>query len=200
MSVLSMEATRKKLGDREFDLRECVTEAWAQWKELSKRLPSCTPRGRANILWELIIEKARGRFAGHKFVETDGRCILVIDQQLSVVFKKLDDTGRPSNYPTQAALAFSRQPSLRCVDDFVRVTVGYRINELGTELTEISASCFHGEEILWQFELPERPAKKVVFTWPKKKDAPAAAAKRVRRKAQSSPFKIIEGGRKNKNS
>jgi hypothetical protein len=203
VGILAESGARKLLADVEFDLRECVRVGWHRWRrEVAPLLSACSSRGRANIVWEFIVDEARRRFPGVTVNEDEGRFVLILHQQINVVFKKLSDEGVPSNYPTQTALAFARQPELPHMFDFARVTVGYELNELGTELTSVSANCFNGLHVVWRYELPDRPAKLAVVPMKKKGGSAEGkpAAKRVRRKAGTDPLRVIKGGKKDDNS
>jgi hypothetical protein len=198
MAILSETSARKVLAAWEFDLRECVTSAWARWRrDFSPLLPACTARGRANIIWELMVDEAKKRFPGVTVNEDQNRFVLMFHEKANVVFKKLGDEGMPSNYPTQTALEFSCQPELPHMPEFARITIGYELNGLGTELTAVTANCFDGPNIVWRYDLPERPAKRAVVSLKKKaQDAERKPARRVRGKANTSDLRVIEGGKK----
>lgn len=212
MGILPEDVARKLLGDREYDLRECVTVGWRRWEtEVAPLLSTCTPRGRANIVWEFMVDEARRRFPGVATNEEEGRFVLLLHSQLNVVFKKLSEEGLPRNYPTQTALAFSQQPTqleLPYMPDFARITIGYGLNRLGTALTLVSANCFDGERVVWSYSLPERPAKSlpVPFKRPNVRLSKVTAKKadpgdkqkrkRVSRKPSNDTLRVIDGGRK----
>jgi len=203
MGILVESGARKLLTEVEFDLRECVVAGWARWvREVAPLFSACTSRGRANIVWEFIVDEARRRFPGVTVSEDDGRFVLLFHQQITIAFKKLSVDGVPRNYPTQTALTFARQPELPHMFDFARVTVGYELNELGTELTSVSANCFNGPCVVWRYELPERPARCAVVPIKNKggasEDKPSA--KRVRRKPGTETLRVIEGGKKEADS
>ena len=202
MAILSEFGARKLLGHVEHELRECVTVAWARWvREVKPLLPACSARGRANIVWEFMVEEARRRFPNVPVSEAEGRFVLLFHQQLNVLFKKLSEDGLPRNYPTQTALEFAQQPELPGMFDFARVTVGYELNRLGTGLASVSASCLDGPAVRWRFELSERPAK-IAIVPSQKKQAPAKEqTKRVRRKPTAADnLRVIKGGRTDNDS
>jgi hypothetical protein len=147
-------------------------------------------------MWELIVDEARRRFPGVDASEENGRFVLLLHPQLTVVFKKLSEDGFPSNYPTQAALSFSRQPELPLMGDFARVTVGYVLDRLGTNVASVSLTCFHGTAVLWSFELPQRRAQPVVVKLTPPRRAVAVVKPRPVKRVQRKPAADLLPARK----
>lgn len=138
-----------------------------------------TPRMRANVIHDLMIDEARTRFdgvPGTKLIESNARKMLwvapvAIDSPVLLQFKKLSEKSVPRNYPTQTALRFDDQDSLPGIASTARVTIGYHLDNLGTELLEVLAVCMNGKLPAWSYALAPTPTAAILPLHPRKTGA-----------------------------
>jgi hypothetical protein len=156
--LISRQRAEKVLAPHHEKLRSCVQQGWNRYlgRHMSD-LPKVSRRGRANLVNELVIDEVRKAFDGFRIVETNGRFLLCIEP-LVIRFKKLGPGLRTANYPTQQALAFDRQQRIPGIPSATRITVGYGINRLGTELDEIAVVCARGAKTIWSYSLLDNAA------------------------------------------
>ena len=141
MANFSIEEAKILLAPYHNDLYACLMKAWQRWvSEFAPLLPDTSPRARANMVYDLIIDEGRRRLSGQwgvKFVEGQSRYLLNVKDRLIVRFKKLDENLQTHNYPTLLSLQFDDQmdlPGSGFVSSLPRVTVGYRLKNFDTEI------------------------------------------------------------------
>lgn len=191
--MISLDEAKSVLSPYESDFSWCVTQAWQRWQtEHAPRVPLAFPRGRANMMYELMIDEARKRFEGAKglvFFEQYGRLLLNVRDRVLIRFKKLDDTLRTHNYPTLFSLQFDAQADLPgMVSKLPRITVGYRLNYLQTDIENPLVVFSVGKRTKWFYEL-EKPAAVDVILLPTPivspaKQEPAVTLKKDRDEGQ----------------
>jgi hypothetical protein len=104
-------------------------------------------RAEANILHRYMVENAKRQFEGvpgAQFLETNGFHLGIdgagygIDGAAICRFKKLDDNGQSSNYPTDRAEALRKNEQLKGLpEDATFVDLGYTLNDLRTSIREV---------------------------------------------------------------
>jgi len=135
---------------------------------------------------DLMIAEAGRRLThvpGVKLKVRAKRTLLCLPDGFVLQFKKLDDQRLPRNYPTRLAIAFSHQfflPGL--APGQKRLTLGYRLNELGTELRDVSIVCAKGSKILYGWSLNEPTMQQGELIPFSPAPAPAAAHRRIKLK------------------
>ncbi len=90
------------------DLVDIVQEAWRRWRK-HDFAARWRKRGRANFLWEEMVDLAQTRFqpgSGVVAIEKGETVSFVVNQQVLFRFKKGDETGVSSNVRTGQAVAF----------------------------------------------------------------------------------------------
>ena len=172
MDNISESQSRLVVGRHQGRFRRVITRAWERWRRIASLVADPTPRGRANMIWELMIEEARNAFdgvAGASVITANSRTVLRLrepgSEEMLFQFKKLDDRNRPSNYPTQTALRFDRQLPLPGFP-VTRLTVGYQLNDLATEIRDIIVVCMGGRRTEWSISILEPTAEVVPLTTP----------------------------------
>lgn len=161
--LLPEAVVRQRLAPLHDDLRSCVVGAWERRSKLIGLLARPGTSFRAQAMYELMIDEARSRFGdvpGVRMVEVDraantDRVLLCVDPDVVIQFKKLDPNFRSRNYPTPRALAFKSQASLPGIPPGCRVTVGYQLNAVGTELAAVIVVCEGRFQPRWWYELVE---------------------------------------------
>ena len=108
---------------------------WERWQSEYPNQVLHTPRTRANVLYDLMVNQARTEFRGIRGTEIvdppNGVVLLDIDQRVLIRFKKLDDESLPRNYPTDAAKDWDIGEDLPGIPSSPqRLTLGYRLNRL----------------------------------------------------------------------
>lgn len=137
-------------------LCQTVSRSWERYGlDFAPKIAMPYRRGRANIMYELMADEARNRFDGIsevRVIELGQRFLLEIDPLL-IRFKKLDPQLRTRNYPTQMSLSFDSQLPLPGILSRERVTVGYCLNALESQLTAIKVVYIRGTEVVWHYNL-----------------------------------------------
>lgn len=142
------------------DFNRCIYESWDEWKnDLSLRFPQVTDRGFANILYELITNRAQNLFSKYSrdkiYLSKKNESLkITIDDQVIVRFKKYLPGKRTSNFPTRQALLFDAQMPLPGFGSIDRITVGYLPNFLRTDILGYITYPIGKNIYLWEEELP----------------------------------------------
>lgn len=139
-------------------LAECVERAWARWWEEippSARL-AADPRGRAAMVYCFIIDEARARFdsmSGVSIRKTPQGLLWVNIQGLLLVrFKKLDETKRGSNVPTEFQRDYTLHRELPHLPRKTpRLVIGYQLDRSQTKITDILVTFRVGDVVKWHF-------------------------------------------------
>lgn len=166
---LSKEDVLKTLDPYILDLVDVVLTGWASWVKHSQLRPEVHPhlhiRTRASYVHDEIWRLARTRF-----IDNDVQPSVVGDVNflkfsptIWVRFKKLDEKGKPRNYPTNQAKAFSNDsnqleffPGTR---DSITPTVfvlGYRLDASGTQPNRVLLVKMYGSAVEWKHPLYDR--------------------------------------------
>ena len=118
--------------------------------------PAMTERSRASIVHDLTIRSAIEQFEGVPGVSVQERnrlYLFVIEDQIALRFKKLDDAKRSCNIPTQMALDFRGQQEIPSIPSTLHLEAGYVLNRLQTDIEGIYIVCPSGDNIRWVWEL-----------------------------------------------
>ena len=106
--LISREEAERLLGPYFERFEICVLEAFAAWTEFASQMPGIRAplgsRTRASFINDHMAHRARGLFEsekGVKLFEQFGFLCLNFDSRVVVHFKKLDEDGIPSSYPTE---------------------------------------------------------------------------------------------------
>jgi hypothetical protein len=127
------------------DLRFCVLEAFRHFtgKVAPVIAALSTPTTRAGIIHDLILERVRLRWPDQMLV-SKRRCFLRVAPDVLLQFKKLNADRLPSNYPTRRAVQFAQQRPLNGLPSATRLTLGYSLSALGTEVSDVTVLCQTG--------------------------------------------------------
>lgn len=188
-------------------LLECFEVAWQKWRDDSPQL-FAKPKAslRAAALHGLIEEQVRMRLGAEprlRIIEKGQRFLLGVHGRMVLRFKKLDEEYRTRTYPTRTARCFDAQgplPTLEEAADLPRVTVGYRLNQLATQLLEVVVVFSVDKEVCWLEPLHNGGAVQELLFEPKS-PAPTQDAGTTRRDKSrrvtlkgTPPSKDGEGG------
>lgn len=195
MTSISSSDAQGSLGPYHDGLHACVMAAWGHWKRLMEEFHGFSPVGRRNVLHDFIVQEVRTRFgdvAGVRIKELKSGRFLVCVEGIVLIFKHVDSSLRPKNYPTKAALAFSKQLPLPAVPKGPRLVIGYQLNTLETELTKVSVIFLLGREVIWDYQISKGESGGQVI--PLFTDQPKPP--RVRPKQPKQPRKITDATKK----
>lgn len=172
LRIISETEAAEVLAPFSVDLRGAVEEAFKYYTDvLMPLLGPMLPYARATLLHELIIKQVRKRWPDD-VIEAAGRTLLRLKRDVLVQVKLLNNKRLPSNYPTRQAREFAGQLSLQGIPDAVRLTLGYRLNQMGTAIADVCVMCstslttaewyydlMDAKAPIKQLQLPAAPAK-----------------------------------------
>ena len=185
MEDFKIEDAKLILSPYQDELYDVVMKAWQRWlSDFVPRLPDASPRVRANVVNDLMIDEGRRNLAnrrGANWVMSQGRYLLNIKDQAILRFKKLDKYLQTQNYPTLGSRLFDRQEQ----GDFEgipsqlpRVTVGYRLIKFETEVEPFVVYAV-GQDVKWDYPIKSRKTA-IIFNLPDVSDPPPSSPRRVR--------------------
>lgn len=169
--------------------------AWARLATIPDRAVfSATTR--ANVVSSFMIDAARelllpvGRVAE---IPNHVSTVFMVEDEVVVRFKHLDNDGFSHNYPTDRAQRYNS-----CVATLpgisasaMRVDLGYKLNTLETAIDSVLVSRRSGQRIQWSYELTPEGASTLPIQIPL--DATAAEIPvRVRRRVQPDELNILK--------
>ena len=79
-------------------------------------------------------------------------------------FNKVDQRFRVHTPSTSRARSFVARnpwlpfPDMSLPNEELSLFGAYRLNQSGTELLDVTATCQHGDEVVWRTDIPEPPA------------------------------------------
>jgi hypothetical protein len=151
--ILTFDEVRQRLG-RHWDwLAHLPHRALRRYLQRAAGLVAQPSRRfRSTIIQEIMVDDARRTFT-QDVVLARGRWLLRAASDLVLQFKKVNSKGRSSNYPTAGALDFVTQLELPNMPRGTRVTLGYRLNRLGTEVAAVRLVAVDGSFMLWNEEI-----------------------------------------------
>jgi hypothetical protein len=153
------------------ELIASVKHGFGQWKRLghidhehavADESPLRSPlssRTRASWVYDHIVQEARRRLGGRPGVTLStsrGFLLVLVGDAFSVRFKKLDAKGLARNYQTRAQTQFSFQLEMFGLGQETRITCGYQLDQLATEIADILIACPDGPySNAWQYSALE---------------------------------------------
>jgi hypothetical protein len=156
--VISQEQAEEILRPHEDNLREPFFVGWRAWTDLASFDPTyhakATPRGRASLVFDHIMDDAKARFEGRESetIRTSGEFdsfLVAVGEEIVVRFKMFDRSHRPRNYPTKRQIEIENQqgelsgmPPRATV-----VSIGYRLNQSKTDISDISITYWQLNEM-----------------------------------------------------
>lgn len=140
-----------------------VDEGFGVWEGFAAQMPDArkplTGRARAAFINDQIVSRARDLFGeekGVKMFEGYGFLCLNFGDRAVVHFKKLDEDGRPSSYPTeqQKRIIMQELPMPGCPEP-TWLSVGYQLKfpAVGDQIDNILISCCLADKVKWTIPL-----------------------------------------------
>lgn len=141
----------------------CVQEGFEFWTSFAAQLVDhrrpLSNRTRATFINDHIVSRAKDIFEAEKGVRMDeefGFLCLNFGERAIVHFKKLDEEGRPSSYPTdqQKRIAMQELPMPDCPEP-TWLSVGYQLKfpASGDQIDKILISCCFADKAKWTISL-----------------------------------------------
>lgn len=139
--------------DRLTKLGRATLNAWDRYRARFAPIMAKPPaRLRATAMHALMVEEMEKLFAG-EVIYRAGRALICSVPGLVLQCKKLNDRGVPQNYPTPTALRFARQLKIPGIPQGTRLTVGYILNSIGSDIAEIRLLAQDGNRVAWSREI-----------------------------------------------
>lgn len=116
-------------------------------------------RTRANIVHDLMVHQARlefGEVRNARIIDLQHpylRTFVEINERILLRFKKLDETKHAKNYPTKFVRDYEQDRDLPGIPPRAhRLTLGYRLNLLQTEVLDVLITSFLGKRLEFDLE------------------------------------------------
>jgi hypothetical protein len=148
--IISAEDAIAALGpDRLEKFYQATKRAWEKYlTSIAPALARPPATFRATAMHALLIAELEGEFPG-QLQYWQNRALFCLVQGIVIQVKKLNDHGMPENYPTPTAIRFARQMKLPGSPAGTRLTLGYMLNSLGTEIAEVRLLAQLGHGVAW---------------------------------------------------
>jgi hypothetical protein len=134
--------------------------AWTDWNKLPLKVRAqLTPRARANVIYDFILNRAKVYFnrrgdGNVELIEKNRLFMFGVRGQVLFRFKKLDRSGRAKNIQTDQQVRLSLQQDLPGVPGkCALVVIGYQLNKLETEIKAILVTYSNGVQTAWDYPL-----------------------------------------------
>jgi hypothetical protein len=190
--ILSAEEAQECLAPFALGLRESVEEAFGEYVAAMPAVGPISSRTRAGILHDFTVRRLGSRWPD-RMLEAQRRTLLRLRPDILLQVKKLDEDRLPQNYPTPTAQMFASQLSLAGLPPATRLTLGYRLNSLGTDLREITVLCTRNlRRATWYYDLTDLAAPIKQLPLPVQ---PTKRRLTAKRDAQRDKKKSEDGGR-----
>lgn len=199
MGQATEQEVRKAFAPYEAAITRAVLGAWAEWLASGRASYWQFNRSRANFVFEEIIRRALVEFAEDPRIlplKRNESYTFLVDGVLAFRFKKSDQTGLTSNYPTQAALEFhDPEQQLPGLPEVARVDVTYILNELQTKISDVMAVGRVKNQIDWNYSILSNQSDSNVVPIPQRTAAePIEKRSLVRAKKPMAPSRGNESG------
>lgn len=164
MTTLSDSELAALISPFENQISGAILKAWSTWLENPQKHIFCA-RTRANMIWDIAtkaLEEELDPLPGIHVNRSANTCIFMIGQQLAFRFKKADEKGVSSNYPTPMALAFHDPEQIVLgIPEAIKTEVIYVLNKLETEINHIKLVRRNGASVAWSLPMYERRTAKL---------------------------------------
>ncbi|VVN10854.1 hypothetical protein [Pseudomonas fluorescens] len=165
MTTLSDDELATIISPVETKISEAVLYAWSTWLETPNKRYFCA-RTRANIIWDIAtrtLEEKLDPLPNIHVNRSSNTCMFMIGQQLTFRFKKADENGVSSNYPTPMALAFhDPEQYVLGIPEAVKTEIVYALNKLETEISTIKLVRRNGDTVAWSHPIYDRNLANVI--------------------------------------
>jgi hypothetical protein len=137
-------------------LAKCIRGGWNRWcqlrderSDLAAPLNSSTRAGYVNDhIWDEVKKRFKD-VSGTHIVEHKRLKLLVIEDQITLRFKKLDKRLHSKNVQTHQQRALGQQLPIEGIPPLVRLTIGYVLSKLETDIEIIAVTLPVDNTIEW---------------------------------------------------
>jgi hypothetical protein len=167
MPLLSKEIAISTLETYFQTIYRCIHGAWEDYQgypEATKVTHDQTTR--ANIVSGHMRERASKQFVDDVRVKISkrskgdpSRALFVIDDQISIRFKKLDNDLCPKNIQTGMVRQLNGQVDLPEIPSAYHLVAGYTLNSLQTQIDGVYLVCPNNKKLYWHIEIDESAIK-----------------------------------------
>ena len=181
MRRLSREAALSLIEAHKERFWRVCEEPWERWKQRPD--PRLSPRTRANLIYDWMLDTARREFAGvpgAEFVEVESKGLVLMRLEEQILVRLRSSTirvGRGTTRPPTRG-CHNEQMSLPEIPTATRVYCGYRLNRFQTDIRDVSISCMSGSRVEWNIEI--EPAEQSVIRLPQPDSGSNGEARRPR--------------------
>lgn len=117
-----------------------------------------------NQLWYTNVEHLLPASSGVVVHKVGNGKYLVIDDQVVLRCKHLDDSYRPRNYPTSRSKSWEQQQPFRSIPPLVRLDLGYRLDLTGTVVQDVMIMLSQNKQTLWRWQIWGHPISEFAST------------------------------------
>jgi len=157
MQTPNQTIVRQHLKPYEATLKKIILNAWEEWKVSPEYPRTRYKRTQACVVFERIVEGALEHlsFDARIHIEEKHESVtFLVDDTVLFRFKKANEQGMSSNYPTQLAMAYhDHEQDLFGLPEVQRVEVTYVLNQLQTEVDRILVVGRLKNAVSWQYDI-----------------------------------------------
>jgi len=171
-------------------VQRCLREGWEEWLRLRdrelERGNTYSPRARANIVYDLVAERARAAFDGVEGVAVlrkHGFLVLLFGGRIAMRFKKLRPDLKSTGIRTNQQRLFAEQeemPGIPATATFL--IAGYVLDPTQAQIDRLVVTCSDGLGICWVLDLDFARGRREVVSIGSAIEAPAPPEVRSARK------------------
>lgn len=174
-------------------LGQIPLRAWEEWKESTEFIRSEHGRTRASVVWERMVAHGRNYFDSDpdwSIITHFGTVSFILKEKILLRFKKANNAGISSNYPTQLALAYHDldQMGLFGMPQLHRIEIVYIINALETKIDDVRVVARNGDTVTWSYSI--MPQADIIDTDHFRVHVTHSATDLVRSRIPAVPVKI----------
>ncbi len=158
---LTLDEAQAVLSPHLQKVARCFMGAWQKWLVLHTQFPEftrpLTPRAIANVVSDYIWDFVKTEFAdipGAYTSDAKSLRLLCINDEVTLRFKKLNNNYQSSNIPTTQQVAFVQHSFISGIPTAPRLTAGYVLNSLQSEIQALAVTMPQGKQVLWSMPIP----------------------------------------------
>jgi hypothetical protein len=165
--ALDSDDVKSVLGMNIDKLRVCMQEAWDDYQRLPDEAKvRISPRSRASVVYDFIVEKAKKLFIGAEGVylsERRGFLLINFYDRILLRFKKFNRKLMPHGIRTgQNSLFMNRQGVLLECPEATKLIAGYQLNDFQNGIELMAVVCPNGKSCELYFALEQPKTTEIV--------------------------------------
>lgn len=160
MVTVSQDEVQREMAHREETLTACVRKAFADMKAFqAERHPNMRVRARRTLLQDLVVrgvDEAYSEAPDCRVIDPKtGRYLLSIANRFILQVKYLTREFKTVNALTETAKQFNAQGDLAGMPSLPRITLGYRLDKLETDVEGVYLLFAINNEPVWWYRIDE---------------------------------------------